>query len=270
VVDFTSVIVSVGVTITIQSLYYALVKFPPIFRQETHLLQKATRVFTSDRTENNAALKVSTSALDILSSANDILLSSSSAQAVEQALEELMVVRAKLIGLESCKDPIRSHIQIVRAGLSRTIEQLQIQSPDQEQVRREALSILHTNKSSLALVAYRSNESSDALADELEVRAQNLDAARFQLLGAALLTIVGLLALCGLFLHLIKMHVVLRSWEVAIAWLVAWIICGSLLRFSEGLAKAAKSIIKSTEERVEIMRKEKLNLPGIFFNEDRG
>jgi len=270
VVDFPSVIVSVGVTITIQSLYYALAKFPPIFRQETQLLQKAARLLISSSIENSAALKLTSVAIGTIDRANDILFSPISAEVREELLDELIVVRAKLIGLEGCKDPIAPHVRIVRDGLSKTIEQLQNPTSDQTQIHREALSVMHMNKASLDLVAHRSNEFSNSLADELEIRVQNLDSARFQLLGAATCSAVGILVSTGFVIHLLRMHVRLRTWETVAIWLAAWLVCGGLLKFSRSLADAAKSVVKTTEQQIEAKRKEKTNLPGLFFNEQRG
>jgi len=254
VADFNNVGLSVLTTLTLQSIYLGVVKFPRTLKTETDALQSAMRFAKVNAEEGNFAILTSDEVTDICARAHGFLLGELQGLERDGLLLELAVIEGKLAGLSASREPEATYVVEVREGVRRTIAMMNEETMSETKVRREALSLLYSRQYSFKAFCYRVNESRLSLADEIETRSSTLETSLLEFWGAASITYVGVLIISAIALMNIGHQWKFPTWLVLIMWLVVAFCVSPLPRFFFVIGNAAKAMVRSSKLEVEHLR----------------
>ena len=251
--DLLTVGISVALTLTLQSGYQALAKFPAAINRENEALLQSLRLANLEGEEVNAALHMIRSANEALTEANDALLAENSSNCGE-VLVELNIARAKLSGLTACKEPFPPHIQLLADALDRTLAMFDNVDLPKPARRLEALRIAWSGKFSLQTVSRRINEGRLSFAGSVETRASDLNAMNLEFRGAAVLGSLGVLGLSAFGLYQIVKHYHLYGWLAVVVWLLVSSAVGRFLTFAKAIADSTDDVVKNAKTYAESVR----------------
>jgi hypothetical protein len=267
--DLGSVGLSVVVTLTLQSAYLVLVKFPRILGSEQMLVQNAIRSFTAGMEEASYANKATGEAFDACDAAFGYISSTPKSEraGLESILNDLGVVEGKLKGLANCKEPGASYVRTVAESIERTKVLLNSEGSELEK-QIEASSISQANSYSTISATLRTNEARNVLADDIEQRASMVRTSLMEFYGASVLGYCGLLVISALSLRKVVQIGWLNDWVAVVLGVVVFLLCSWMLRRLKKVGDAAQVVIATSEKNVKNIR-ENLMEPDVKLKEQK-
>jgi len=251
--DLVSIGISVTLTLTLQSAYLALVKFPRTFLSEQTEVLNSMRLSSAAMEEGQFISQLVSEATTLCYSVNDFIDSDGHTEDSEDLVTNLIAAEARLNGLLNCREPEATHVKIIAEGVRRT-KSLITDDLSPLEKGREALAIVTTNKSSLQALSLRTNGERLALADLIEQRTNVIDHSLLEFYGACALSYGGVLLVSFLVLHTLDHASFLGKRAAITIGFSVFVACNLLMGRLRKIGDAARSVVKLSHEQVDGMR----------------
>ena len=257
--DFSTVAISVAVTLTLQSAYLSFIKFPRLLESETNALQSASRKFTAEMDEGNLACTLSREASELAARVNDHILAGNDEKGRRQLVENYEVLDGQLTGFAGCKEPEGTHLAVVRESLKKTADLLS-SDLDVELIRHSMRTLAYTNKLSLKLTSLRINQARTGLADELEEHQSAINSSLLEFYAASILAYIGMVGIVTFLLYRSCHWGWLRERTAICIWATSFFFFNWVVGRLRVIGNSAKNVVLTTAKQVKFTREHLVDL----------